>query len=89
MLRQDKALKLIEIFITCDDFCKALTQWQIQQGTLPSIRQGELTDSEMLASTIFYHHSGAKCFHRAAGAVLLPGLGTSSTGQLFPPIDQL
>ena len=62
MLREDKVLKLIEIFITCDDFCNALTQWQTQQGSLPTIRQGELTDSEMLAITIFYHHSGAKCF---------------------------
>jgi hypothetical protein len=62
MLREDKALKLIEIFITCDDFCNALTQWQTQQGTLPTTRAGELSDSEMLAITIFYHHSGAKCF---------------------------
>ena len=28
MLREDKALKLIEIFIACDDFCNALIQWQ-------------------------------------------------------------
>lgn len=62
MLREDKALKLIEIFITCDDFCQALTQWQTQQGTCPTIRTGQLSDSEMLAITIFYHHSGAKCF---------------------------
>ncbi|GAA4456904.1 IS982 family transposase [Nibrella saemangeumensis] len=62
MLCEDKALKLIEIFITCDDFCQALTQWQTQQGTCPPIRAGQLTDSQMLAITIFYHHSGAKCF---------------------------
>lgn len=62
MLREDKALKLIEIFITCDDFCNALTQWQTQQGTLPTTRAGELSDSEMLTITIFYHYSGAKCF---------------------------
>ena len=62
MLREDKALKLIEIFITCDDFCNALTAWQIQQHTRPTIRPGELSDSEMLTITIFYHHSGAKCF---------------------------
>jgi hypothetical protein len=62
MLREDKAFKLIEIFIACDDFCKALTQWQAQQGCLPTCRTGELSDSEMLAITIFYHYSGAKCF---------------------------
>jgi hypothetical protein len=62
MLREDKANKLIEIFIVCDDFCKALTQWQTQQNCLPTSRQANLSDSEMLAITIFYHHSGAKCF---------------------------
>lgn len=62
MLREDKALKLIEIFILCDDFCHALTQWQTQQGDPPTQRVGQLSDSEMLAITIFYHYSGAKCF---------------------------
>lgn len=62
MLREDKANKLIEIFIVCDDFCNALTQWQTQQNCLPTSRQANLSDSEMLAITIFYHHSGAKCF---------------------------
>lgn len=62
MLREDKAFKLIEIFIICDDFCNALTQWQAQQKSLPTTRQGELSDSEMMAITVFYHHSGYKCF---------------------------
>ncbi len=62
MLREDKALKLIEIFIVCDDFCHALTGWQIQQGKRPTTRTGQLSDSEMLAITVFYHYSGAKCF---------------------------
>lgn len=62
MLHEDKAFKLIEIFITCDDFCNALTQWQTQQGCLSTNRQGELSDSEMLAITVFYHYSGYKCF---------------------------
>lgn len=62
MLREDKLFKLIEIFITCDDFCNALTQWQTQQGCLPTTRQGELSDSEMRAITIFYHYWGYKCF---------------------------
>lgn len=67
MLREDKALKLIEVFIVCDDFCNALTQWQAQQGNSPTRRVGQLCDSEMLAITIFYpggepHYSGHKCF---------------------------
>jgi hypothetical protein len=62
MLCEDKALRLIDIFIVCDDFCNALTHWQQQQGCLPTVKAGELADSEMLAITIFYHYSGAKCF---------------------------
>lgn len=62
MLCEDKALRLTHIFIVCDDFCTALTDWQRQQGTLPTTKAGELSDSEMLAITIFYHYSGAKCF---------------------------
>jgi hypothetical protein len=62
MLNEDKAFKLIEIFITCDDFCNALTDWQAANQSLPTIRAGELSDSEMLSIVIFYHYSGAKCF---------------------------
>lgn len=62
MLREDKTLKLIEIFIVCDDFCNALTHWQTQQGCLPTTRQGEMSDSEMLTLVVFYHFSGYKCF---------------------------
>lgn len=62
MLCEDKTLRLIDIFIVCDDFCNALTDWQRQQGCLPITKAGELADSEMLAITIFYHYSGAKCF---------------------------
>jgi hypothetical protein len=62
MLREDKTLKLIEIFITCDDFCNALTRWQAKQGCLPTTRKGEMSDSEMMTLVVFYHHSGYKCF---------------------------
>ena len=62
MLREDKEFKLIEIFITCDDFCNALTQWQTQQGCLPTTRKGDLSDSELMTLTVFYHYSGYKCF---------------------------
>jgi len=76
MLREDKALKLIEIFILCDDFCNALTDWQTRQGTASPARSGQLSDSEMLAITIFYHYSGAKCFeyyYRNCVQMQLPG----------------
>lgn len=62
MLCESKALKLVELFIICDDFCNALTQWQSQQGILPIGRAGQLIDSEMITILVFYHHSGYKCF---------------------------
>jgi Transposase DDE domain len=62
MLREDKANKLIEIFIVCDDFCKELTRWQSQQPDYKPKRVSQLTDSEMMTIAIFYHYSGAKCF---------------------------
>ena len=58
MFREDKTLKLIEIFIVCHDFCNALTRWQTQQGCLPTTRRGEMSDSEMLTLVIFYYFSG-------------------------------
>lgn len=55
--------KLIEIFITVDDFCKHLEQWaqenDISRSSLP---KGQLCISEILTILIFYHHSGYKCF---------------------------
>lgn len=84
MLREDKEFKLIEIFITCDDFCNALTQWQSQQGCLPTTRKGDLSDSEMMALTVFYHYSG---YNRVAGAmlsILLPKLCPDAIERLFP-----
>jgi len=45
-----------------DDFCNALTEWQDANQSLPTIRAGQLSDSEMLTIAIFYHYSGAKCF---------------------------
>lgn len=62
MLCESKALKLIELFIVCDDFCKALTQWQLQEGKPVKTRCSQLSDSEMLTILIFYHYSGSKCF---------------------------
>ena len=40
----------------------ALIEWQTQQGCLPTTRKGDLSDSEMMALTVFYHYSGYKCF---------------------------
>lgn len=87
MLREDKLFKLIDIFITCDDFCNALTHWQTQQGCRPTTRKSDLSDSEMLAITIFYHYSG---HNRGAGAmfsVLLPELSPDAVDPLLPQPD--
>ena len=56
------ATKLVEIFIACDDFQQKLNAYQLQQAyqTEPACQQ--MTESEMMAIVIFYHHSGMKCF---------------------------
>lgn len=69
MLGENKTFKLIELFITCDYFYKALTHWQTQPTTRQGGRQDGLTDSEMLAITIFYQHSSYKYFFRHNWAV--------------------
>jgi len=73
----------------CDDFCNALTQWQTQQGCLPTTRQGEMSDIEMLKLVVFYHFPG---YNRVAGAmlrqgrleVLLPQLRADAPDELLP-----
>ena len=76
--------KLIQIFIACDDFQQKLSQYQLAQDyqTEPSCRQ--MTESEMMAIVIFYHHSG---MNRVAGAmfsVLLRVYHSGETQKLFP-----
>jgi hypothetical protein len=63
MLCEDKALKLIEIFILCDDFANAYQHWyeQHQPNQAPG-PASQLSPSERMTITIFYHYSGAKCF---------------------------
>ncbi len=63
MLCEDKALKLIEIFIACDDFANAYQRWKAQYH--PNQKPGpdsQLAPSEVMTILIFYHYSGAKCF---------------------------
>jgi hypothetical protein len=58
--------KLIEIYISCDDFVKEMKQQQEQSsfGSVPRkpTRITHLTESEMMCILIFYHLSGYKCF---------------------------
>lgn len=52
--------KLTEIFIDCDDFCKCFEKHMIESGErLPVCK---MSTSEMMAISIYYHHSGVKCF---------------------------
>jgi hypothetical protein len=57
--------KLIEIFITVDDFVKPFEQW-LASRALPDqrrpTRQPELTASEIITLLVYYHHSGYKNF---------------------------
>lgn len=57
--------KLIEIFISCDDFDKTYTHWLSSQCVgkeYTATRTPSLSDSEMLTLLIFYHWSGYKNF---------------------------
>jgi hypothetical protein len=54
--------KLIEIFMECDDFCKKLSAYQLENRFETGPATGAMSESEMMAIVIFYHHSGFKCF---------------------------
>lgn len=64
MLHEDKENKLIELFITVDDFCIALENWKSQHPKFGTSVTNEplMSDSEMLTILIYYQHSGYKCF---------------------------
>ncbi|SFF60591.1 hypothetical protein SAMN04488541_10791, partial [Thermoflexibacter ruber] len=48
--------KLIEIYITCDDFAKKFEQYQLSQGQV--VPQEKMSCSEIMAIVIYYHISG-------------------------------
>lgn len=65
MLDKDKAEKLIEIFVTIDDFYQHFNEWIQTQGRtdFPKPRfEGIMHPSEVLSIIIFYPYSGFKCF---------------------------
>jgi hypothetical protein len=64
MLSKDKENKLLELFMSIDDFCIALENWkQSQPQFCHSVtRHPEMSDSEMITILVFYQWSGYKCF---------------------------
>ena len=56
--------KLIEIFISCDDFDKMYEIWLKNHtlGIKTMTRKPDLSDSEIMTILIFYHWSGYKNF---------------------------
>ena len=65
MLTKDKADKLIEIFVTVDDFCLYLDDWLEDHPNIEFDKprfEGIMHISEILSIIIFYHYSGYKCF---------------------------
>lgn len=56
--------KLVQIFISCDDFCQALATHLSEEGIkIPTQdQQRRMSASERMAIVIFYHLSGFKCF---------------------------
>ena len=65
MLTKDKADKLIEIFVTIDDFCQYFDEWLDLHSNIefPKPRfEGIMHVSEILSIIVFYQYSGYKCF---------------------------
>ena len=54
--------KLTDIFIQCDDFCKILNAYQIENNLTMEKEETLMSESEMMSVVIFYHLSGMKCF---------------------------
>ncbi len=54
--------KLTNIFIVCDDFSKNLAAYCLAYQTPQPPAERLMSESEMMAIVIFYHHSGFKCF---------------------------
>lgn len=57
--------KLIEVFITIDDFVNLFDQWLASRALAPTnqpTRQPELSSSEIMTILVYYHHSGYKNF---------------------------
>lgn len=54
--------KLVEIFIACDDFSKKLGEYCLENNLQGSKTERLMSESEMMAIVIFYHHSGFRCF---------------------------
>jgi len=58
------SLKLTEIFIYCDDFCKEFNHYSLAQAypAEAETKERQMSDSEIMSILIFYHHSGMRCF---------------------------
>jgi hypothetical protein len=55
-------VKLVEIFVACDDFTKKLAGYCLENNLEQKQTQRLMSESEMMAIVIYYHHSGFKCF---------------------------
>lgn len=74
---QYNEIKLIEIFASCDDFCKIFDQW-LATKSLPADQyispKTALSDSEIMTILIYYHYSGYKCFQYFYEYLVVPVL---------------
>lgn len=67
--------KLIEIFISCDDFCKLYNQWLASKSLASkqtNTPKTALSDSEIMSILIYYHYSGYKCFQYYYTNLVMP-----------------
>jgi hypothetical protein len=70
------SLKLVEIFIVCDDFCKEFEHYSMSQGQQRPPKERQMSDSELMSILIFYHHSGFRCFKYYYQQVILKAMGS-------------
>jgi hypothetical protein len=69
--------KLIEIFVTVDDFCQQAEHWAEEHEIFYAHSdQAQLHISEILTILIFYHHSGFKCFEYYYERMVLDNLSS-------------
>ena len=54
--------KLTEIFFECDEFIRKLNDYLASHHLETELPTQTMSESEMMAIVIFYHHSGFKCF---------------------------
>ena len=92
MLSEYKEKKLIELFVSIDDFCQALEHWKAQRqlGVAKAyLAQPVLADSEALTLLVFYGTGHPALLGLQMLSVLLARIGGKRVEKLLSPFNQL